>query len=207
MTFVYSYFIRQTGAVLCIGTLAWDYCRDNSTIEEFSNWALFLHFLYFQLPLKSRALAFIHPTSFIGANLIPAMYIYLLLWKPSLEVDHMELWDVNWSTVVTRSVLINFTPLVFHSLDITTNQSNLINSYKTKAKKPMYIWSIISFPIIGFIYEFTYPESEDIKDLEDTNIFLKWNKVIALIALLFSFSILYFLIFKRSYENNRIKNK
>ena len=67
----------------------------------------------------------------------------------------------------------------------------------------MYPWSILSFLALGFIFEFTFPDSDD--DMEnlqgiEINDFLKKNKFIALLSLLFSFSILYYLILRRSYR-------
>jgi len=201
---MFSYLIRQIGALFCAATLAFEYCRDPSiSFESFSNWALFLHFIYFQLPLRSRALAFAHSTSFIGANIIPAMYLHLLVWKPRLELNHMDQWEISWSTILTRSFLMHFAPLLFHGLDIAANQVPLINSYKSKPMRIIYPWTLLSFSLIGFIFEFTFPENDDTDNLQGIEIydFLKRSKFVAFLSLLFSFTILYFLILRRSYHH------
>lgn len=194
--------IRQIAALLCVGTLAWDFSRDAALFDNFSLWALALHFVYFQLPLNSRALAYLHPTSFIGATLIPVMYGHLLFWSPMLEINHMEVWDISWSTVVIRACLVNFAPLLFHTLDITSNQANLINLYKTKPQNFMYVWSLISFACFGFIFELSYPETEETNDLFGItrDEFIRRNKLLSLCCLVFSYYILYLLIIRRAYH-------
>jgi hypothetical protein len=144
-----SFIIRQIAASCFAGTLAWDYTRDSSAIGNFSIWILAVHFIYFQLPLKSKAIALIHPTSFLGATIIPVMYAYLLFWNPSFEINHMEQWEVAWSTVVIRAFLIYLAPLFFHALDITANQTVLIYSYKIIPEKLLLIWTVISIPLLG----------------------------------------------------------
>ena len=197
-----SFAIRQSAALMCAGMLAWDYFRDPGIIGNFSFWALAVHFMYFQLPLRSRALAYLHPTSFIGACLMPIMYGFLLYWTPRLELNHVELWDVAWSTVVARAIIINVAPLLFHVLDIITNQANVVNSYKTKPKKIMMFWSLGSFAALGFIFELTFPESDETSDLTgiDRDEFMRQNKIICLFALVVSFVVLYRLIFRRAYH-------
>jgi hypothetical protein len=136
--------------------------------------------------------------------MIPVMYLYLLFWKPSLEVNHMDQWELPWTTVMTRSFLLHFAPLLFHALDITSNQATLIHSYKAKPKRIMYPWSLLSFTLIGFIFEFTVPQFDDTENLQGISIddFMRENKLFALLALLFSFAILYFLILRRSYHGH-----
>lgn len=196
-----SHLIRQTAALSFAMTLGWDYFRDPSVVESFSIWALAIHFIYFQLPLKSKALPYFHATSFIGAGLVPVLYASLLLWKPSLEVIHMEQWELSWSTVVMRALLVHIAPLLFHTLDVTLNQVTLINSYKAKPWKLMYLWSFSSFAVVGIINEFTFPETEDFDGLQgiDINDLSKRNKVISLVVLVFSFSVLYLLVLRRAY--------
>mmetsp|Transcript_28630 Transcript_28630/g.48102 ORF Transcript_28630/g.48102 Transcript_28630/m.48102 type:complete len:207 (-) Transcript_28630:1094-1714(-) len=197
--------IRQVAALTCAGTLAWDFFLDPNIYDSFSAWAMLSHFVYFQLPLKSKALAYLHPTSFIGSCLIPPMYIFLIIWNPRLELNNMELWELNWTTIVVRSILINIAPLCFHALDITSNQDNLISSYSTKPKKLMLFWSWSSFVLMGFIFEIMYPETEETKELQGINRedFLKLNKVVGFVFLSFSYTLLYLLVLRRAYRSNR----
>eukprot|EP01038_Epipyxis_sp_PR26KG_P008535 gene8535-11535_t len=202
--------VRQFAALCCAGTLAWEYNRDYTNIpKSFSCWILIIHFIYFQLPLKSRALSLIHSISFIGANIIPVLYAYLLFWNPILEISHMEEWDIAWNTVVTRSFFINIAPLIFHVLDITSNQDNLIFSYKTKPKKFIMIWSMIALPLMGIVYEFAFPESDEVSSLIGIKAddFFTINKLISMIVLGFAYTILYLLIFRKSYRSSNHVHK
>eukprot|EP01036_Dinobryon_divergens_P030015 gene30015-39201_t len=137
--------------------------------------------------------------------MIPVMYLFLLFWKPSLEMNHMDQWDMPWFTIVTRSFLMHFAPLLFHALDITSNQAHLIHSYKTKPKRVIYPWSLLSFLVVGLVFQFLYPDSDsgDMENLQgiEANDFLTRNKIVASLSLLFSFSILYFLILRRAHHS------
>jgi hypothetical protein len=119
--------------------------RDIEGVRQFSLWNLALHFIYFQLPLKSRALPFFHPVSFIGALAIPMIYGYRLYCKPTYEIDYAEQSDLLWNTILFRSFLINFAPMIFHVLDITTNQDRIIIFYQAKSEKGQIIWSMLGF--------------------------------------------------------------
>ena len=202
--------IRQAAALLCICTLAWDYFRDpNEVFGSFAIWALVIHFMYFQLPIRSHALAYFHPTSLIGSCLIPVMYSYLLLHKPSLEIFHMQQWDTDQLTVFTRAFLIHLAPLLFHVLDIASNQVNLIQSYQNKPKKFIYIWSVVSFPLVGLVFELLYPETEETNKLLGVSreVFLMRNKVISLFVLMLTFLVLYLLILRRAYIKRTTSSK
>jgi hypothetical protein len=199
--FQLNYIIRQSAALLCVTTLAWDYFRAPEVLGLFSIWALALHFTYFQLPLKSRALAFLQSISFIGANVMLASYVHLLLWKPNLESDRMELWDIPYSTVVVRAFLINVAPILFHALDITANQAHLVASYQTKPKKLMVAWSLFSFGSLSVIYEFSFPDSEEINSSSG---FLMRSRLVSLCASLFAFLLLYMLVLRRAYPHRRL---
>lgn len=192
--------IRQVAAFVCAGTLAWDYCRDPAVLGNFAIWTLLVHFAYFQLPLRSQALPYLHPASFIGACLMPVMYLLVWVWSPSLESLHMEQWDLSWITVVVRALLINIVPLMFHVLDITVNRKHIINEYKPKPKKLGLIWSFCSFPLLGLTFELFFPESEELNDLKeiDRESFLKLNRIVCFVALLVSFSVLYVWILRRA---------
>lgn len=197
--------IRQIAALLCAGTLAWDYFRDPDVVGNFPVWVLALHFVYFQLPLRSRALAYLHPVSFVGSCLVPIMYLVMCYWSPAVELQHMELWDVAWSTVLIRALLINAAPLLFHTLDITYNESNLVNSYKTKPKKVILLWSVFSFPALGFIFEILYPESEETSELNGISRedFLKQIKIVCFFALISSVTVLYLRILGRAFAQRQ----
>lgn len=129
---------RQSSAFICATVLAWDVGTRPETSGLWSNWVLALHFVYFQLPLQSRARSFLHSASWVGSIVIPVSYCYLLLRKPNLELQRMDQWDVPFSVVIIRSCLVHFTPAFLHVLDIWSNLQNLIFMYK-KSPKFLYI--------------------------------------------------------------------
>lgn len=192
--------LRQIAAFVCAGTLAWDYCRDPGVLGNFAIWTLLIHFAYFQLPLRSHALPYLHPVSFLGACLIPVMYLLLWFWSPSLEILHMEQWDLSWKAVIARALLINVVPLMFHVLDIAANQAQIVTVYRPKPKKLGLIWSFCSFPMLGLVFELFFPESEELNDLQgiDRESFMKQNRFVCFVALLFSFFVLYLLVLRRA---------
>ena len=195
------YVIRQSAALMCATTLAWDYFRAPEVIELFSFWSLGLHFVYFQLPLRSRALAFFHSSSFVAANVMLASYLFLLMNKPSLELDRMEKWDVSYGTIIVRAFLINALPLLFHSLDITFNQEFITSSYQTKPKKVMVAWSFVSYCLLGVVFDLCCPDSEEYNNFPgmERKDFLMRSRMISLIVTTFASSILYSMIFRRAY--------
>lgn len=195
-----SYSIRQFSAVCCAATLAWDYCRAPEVLGALSTWTLMLHFIYFQLPLKSNAIPFFHATSWIGASVIPMCYLHLLFWNPSLEINHVDSWDETFYVLIVRSFMVNFIPLFMHALDIAVNQTNLIISYQKKNYAFMMAWSLLSFGSLSVIYEFTFPDFEELGDLQGISIkHYHWqSKAVSLLASLFSYFILYQLIIQRA---------
>lgn len=199
-----NYIIRQCASLMCATTIAWDYFRDPGVIELFSIWTLGLHFIYFQLPLKSRALAFFHSSSFVAANVNLASYLFLLMNKPSLETDHMEQWDVTYQTVIVRAFLIHALPLLFHSLDITFNQSCIISSYQTKAKKLMYVWSFVSYGCLGVLFDLVYPGNEEMSNIPEMErkSFLFRSRAIFLLVNTFGISLLYSMILRKAFSRN-----
>jgi hypothetical protein len=201
VTVTLGYLVRQIASLLCAGMLAWDYFRDPSIVGNFSFWAMALHFTYFQLPLDSRALPYMHSMSFVGACLVPVMYLYLTYWNPHLEAQHVEQWEVAWSTVLTRALLINIAPIAFHSVDITVNDIHLVSAYKPKSRKLIYPWALCSFPALGLLFELVFPESEETSELEGINRdkFMMRNKYVCSVALLISFGALYLLVLRRAF--------
>ena len=196
-----NYILRQCAALMCATTLAWDYFRAPEVIELFSFWSLGLHFVYFQLPLRSRALAFFHSSSFVAANVMLASYLFLLMSKPSLELDRMEQWDVTYGTIIVRAFLINALPLLFHSLDVTFNQDYIISSYQTKPKKVMVTWAFASYCLLGIIFDLCCPDSEEYNNFPgiERKDFLMRSRMISLIVTIFAVSILYSTILRRAY--------
>ena len=146
----YAY-IRQFGALLFAATLAVEYGRSTDT---FSYWTLVLSFIYFQLPLKSRALAWFHPVTFLASFVTPAQYAFLLFAKPRVEYDRMELLDISITKVLVRSFLMYLAPLCLHGLDIALNRENLLVSYSLKPRKLMLAWTVLGYAMLEVCFFF-----------------------------------------------------
>jgi len=205
----YRYYFRQFAAATCAITLASDYFRSPEVLELFSIWALAVHFVYFQLPGKSRALAYSHACSFVGAGVGVALYCHLFMWKPTIETDRMELWDVSFSTVVVRAALVHFAPVVFHALDVSFNQQHLIAAYQAKPRKLMYLWAFMSFGALGLVYNVVFPENEESTNIPgiDSRDFLYRSRVVTLLSTLVSFGILWSLVLRRAYPPRRSRSR
>jgi hypothetical protein len=202
-------YIRQIAALTFALTLAWDYFRAPEVLGLFSIWSLGLHFIYFQLPLRSRALAYFQATSFVGANVMLASYSNLLLCKPTLESDHMEQWDMQYSTMVVRAFLINVAPLMFHALDVTANQATLIASYQNKPRALITSWAFFSFGVLSVIYEFSFPDSEEVMSVSPEGGHLMRSRIITFAVTIFAFMLLYMLVIRRAfpyYQRKRSKS-
>lgn len=197
----YSASWRKWAALLAAGTLAWDYYRDQATFTSFSHWALLLHFVYFQLPLRSIARAYLHSTSFISAFSIPALYICLLVWKPSLEDQHMELWSMDRTAVFVRAFLINFAPLLLHMLELSFHRPELVRAYSSRPAQVMFIWPLVSFTVLFVAFDFTFPSTEDTEDLGvgATDDLARANKLISLSMLAVAYAALYVTVLHRAY--------
>ena len=152
--------LRQIAALCFAATLAWDYSsRYDYLFRFFSTWSLIVQFIYFQLPSKSRALSFAHSLAFICATTVPLQYLYSLLWNPLMEINNAAEWEISYSTVIIRSILVHFVPIFFHAIDITTHQTTLIISYQYHPRRIMVLWSIVSYSLYGFIFDFFNPRS------------------------------------------------
>ena len=156
---------------------------------------LVLHFIYFQLPMRSRAISYFHPMSFITSIVIITNYITLLIYFPDYEMKYLESYDLNKSTLFLRNFCIYVSPCVLHLIDITWNQELLILSYEFKPWKIYILWSIICYPLFGTVFEFTFPESENTEyDISEHS---HW---VSFIATAFALLMLYFLIFRKIFS-------
>jgi hypothetical protein len=201
--------IRQTAAICFIATLSWDYCRAPEVLSYFSSWSLFIQFIYFQLPIKSRALAYAHSIAFICANTLPLHYLYMLLWNPQLELNHADSWDISYTTVIIRTILIHFAPVLFHAIDVNIHQQQLIVSYHTKSRRLMILWTLLSYAVLCSVYELTCGASDDetdnnigtsIRELNsDLRLRLHGRSLVSFLSFLFAFFLLTMLVLRPAY--------
>lgn len=117
----------------------------------------------------------------------------------------MDQWELQWHTVIVRAILVHVAPLVFHALDVASNQTKLVSSYHAITKKLIFTWTCISFSIFALLHDFTFPDDDEITNLQGISKveFLLRNKFIFLIANIFAVLLLYFLILrKKSIKRN-----
>lgn len=196
--------VRYAFALLLAATLAWEYLRDANAVSSLALWMLLLHFIYFQLPLRSRATAFFHSISFIGALSVPVLYLYLLYYRPNMEEENMESWNITWDAALLRTFLIHFAPLICHSADLTSNQDSIIQQYRQKPRRLMYAFPAVSFLFLTFIHEFTFPEPDEATILDGVarEQYLQSNNVISLLSLLCGYAVLYQMVMKLAFDPN-----
>ena len=204
-----SFSLRSIAAILFASTLAWDYVRSSETaLGNFSSWSLFLQFIYFQLPLKSRALCLVHALAFITAVSGLLNYVYRLLLDPQLETNNAIKWDIVYNTVILRAVLVNFAPTFVHILDVTTNQNQIISSYQGKSRRVMILWCLISPMLLMFLFEIITSITMSERDEEslynnskDEGFvpFLSNARLVSLVSFLFAFFLLTMLVLRSAY--------
>lgn len=144
-----------------------------------------VHFIYFQLPIDSRALAVFHSPSFVGSSTLFSMYLYNLYIDPSHETRHVEQWELPWSAVVMRAFLFHIAPLIFHILDMVDNQLELSRAYNVFSVKAVIIWSVVSITGVGCIFGMTFPEADEMIQVPDitTNEFLRGKSLVYFLSL------------------------
>ena len=160
-----------------------------------------LHFIYFQLPMRSRTISYFHPMSFITSIVIITNYITLLLYFPEYEAKYLESTDMSMSTLLLRNFCIYMSPCILHFIDITWNQELLILSYEFKPWKIYIPWSMLCYPLFGMMYEFTFPQLEDTE--YDINEHSHW---VSFASAAFALLMLYFLIFRKIFVR-RLRGK
>lgn len=198
--------IRQLAALIFAIAFAWEIFRDQLNLECFTTWVLALHFIYFQLPLKSRALSFFHPISFFGA-FCKAIELWIhLLYKLNYIQSQVEVFEISLGAVIIRTGLIYLVPLSCHLIDVTNNSAYIILSYQTKPKKFQYIWSSLSFLAFGFIFDFFYPsntsDDQDVQGITPLT-FSRLKKLTSFIGSVFAFLVLFVLILKKAYPHSQ----
>lgn len=196
--------VRYAFALLLAATLAWEYLRDSNAISSIAVWMLLLHFAYFQLPSKSRASAYFHSISFIGAFSVPALYLYLLYYRPNMEEENMESWNITWDEALLRTFLIHFSPFLCHTADIISNRDLIVQQYRLKPRRLMYVFPAVAFSILTFVHEFSFPEPDEatILDGDAREKYLQSNNIISFLSLVCAHAVLYQMILKRAFDSN-----
>lgn len=131
----------------------------------------------------------------------------------------MERWDIQWSTIMTRSFLIHILPLLLHALDVAINQMKLIHLYQSVKPRIIFLWALFSYSIVGLLHDLNFPNEYDevfenmdssssvIPDKRDilTNKvnFVRTNRLIFVVANIFAYILLKFLILNK--VNKRIR--
>ena len=117
----------------------------------------------------------------------------------------MELREISLVTILIRSVLIYFAPLMLHFVDINLCNEHLVTSYQTKPKKFQIIWSISSFFLLNIIFNLIFPKLSDIEgSLTDFGISKK-SKIIIICMSVLSYAVLHWLVIKKAYNLKQTK--
>lgn len=147
--------IRQTSALILVSALVWDTFREKEQFtSELASWTVAANFIYFQLPLKSRALAFFHPLAFVSSIVTPACYVFHCYLNPQYEKLRMDDWGVKWGVMLMRGLLFYALPLFFHAIDISAIRSKLIFAYQGKSRKLQIAWCILGFFCMDLAHQF-----------------------------------------------------
>lgn len=184
-------YLRKFAAVSSAVLLATDYYRDPAIFSSFSMWTLILHFIYFQLPVKSRALAYFHGISFVASLTTPCTYLYLLHFRPSLEEEHMHAWQLPSTMIYLRTAAVYIAPLCYHLVEQSLYPEALLASYRYKSLSIIGLWTVACLSTLSFVYEFTFPDSDETESLQGINKddYFRWQKVIFFGIVLLAFAL------------------
>lgn len=195
-----SYYVRRFAALSSAILLATDYYRDPLIFTSFSIWILIIHFLYFQLPLRSKALAYFHGVSFIASILSPCLYVYLLYFHPGLELEHMKSWNLPSYTIYLRTGAIYFAPALYHFMENVLYNQHIIASYRNKSITVIGAWTIAFLFTLSFIYELTFPDTEETESLQGISKedYFRFQKLIFFSILVLAFALYYQFILREA---------
>ena len=132
---------RQVCALVFAFWLCFDVCNQSSVIWNVSSFHLAIHFIYFQLPVKSRALTLFHPLSIVAACVSLAEYLALLQFRPDIEQLRIDEIDglAGGRELALGGVLIHHVlPIFLHFVDLS------IFDMKAKFRKiyPAKVWQL-----------------------------------------------------------------
>lgn len=210
----WSKVFRQLSAIVTAITIAGDYYRDpSSSFSSLATWGLASQFIYFQLPGKSRAFAYFHSTAFLYSIIIPISYIYFIVfYDSSLEINHMNDWDYEWTTILLRSFMMHFLPMILHIVDMVSNRNSIISAYRSRPKRIMVLWPALSILAVSLCYELLSIENTDDEvelsltvsqaKLED---FYRTNKILSIGTICCGYMLLYLFVFRNAYQINSIQ--
>ncbi len=229
----YETFNNYCALVFAI-TLSWDYIRSGEqgcqSIEQFGSWNLFINFLYFQLPKRSRAVPFLHSLSFVGSVVSILIYPYLFYVidpnLPNIQYNYSSLdkekenlsfiyTSMSVREIIARVTIFYIMPVLCHITELYNNREVLVWAYSSRGWRLIHIWVAFAYPLLGFIYECTFPEAggevepllmqQRRKDIDLHTYFLR-NKMLAFIGNLIALLTLYIIIL-RSYGDEEVVEK
>jgi hypothetical protein len=196
-------YLRQLFSVVLCVILAWDVFRVSEMYipheMEIVTWTMLMNFIYFQLPLKSRALAFFHPLAFSTSIVSPVSYIFLLYCNPRFEYARLDDWGLTFNAVVIRSCLVYGVPIILQAIDIGTIQGLLITAYQNKIRQVQIAWTMSAYFVIDMLHAFIYPDRYNKINLgiSDTSAWHLFTVKIATASL--AFFLLYLFILRYAY--------
>lgn len=121
----------------------------------------------------------------------------------------MQMWAMESRSVLTRSFLINFAPIILHGLELFHHSPDLIVSYRSRPWKIMMIFPIIAASCLYIAIEFTFPTTEDTQEMDgiSEDEFFFTSKLVAVCMLVISYAVLYMLILRKSFFSSRVSEE
>ena len=130
--------IRRVVFYTLLSTLIADvYASKAAVLDHLTIWSWCLHTLYFELylPASPTMAKLLHGPSFTGAHALFFMYLWTMVANPKMEFDLAPAGRASW-LVYVRALFLHFAPIVFHWTDISLNQKQLVDIYKSPAFLP-----------------------------------------------------------------------
>jgi len=193
--------VRQMSAIILASTIAFDVFRDSELLSTLPLWTLAINFLYFQLPIRSRALATMHPIALTTSFCSAASYILVLVYQPNFEANRAQDWEIRMMEAVCRSAIVYGAPVIMHAVDLLKMNDNLIRSYALIPRDIQIPWSVLSLFIIEVIHGFMYPSRDDasISEWEGNATFKSMVFNVKILTLSIAFFVLYLSIMRWAY--------
>jgi hypothetical protein len=124
---------RQAIFYVFLASLMCDvYVSKAAVLDHLTLWSWCLHMLYFELHLPTyRGLAkALHGPSFTGAHALFFMYCWTLVANPHMEFE-LAPSGRHPLVIYARAFFLHFFPVIFHWIDLTSNQSILAEIYES----------------------------------------------------------------------------
>jgi len=110
------------------------YASKAAVLDHLTIWSWCLHMLYFELhlPTYQGMAKALHGPSFTGAHALFSMYCWTMFANPNMEFDLAPEGRAAW-LVYVRALVLHLFPVIFHWMDLSSNQVILAEIYESSA--------------------------------------------------------------------------